>query len=86
MNLGAGYSTNRDDISQQLQDQQNNNVDSLPNTPWFTLKNYYIKNRQDLAQVRAFLKRNWAASAPSVLEVNTGMAITAVSTWVTSQW
>lgn len=64
MNLGAGYSTNRDDITQQLQDQQNMNVDTLPNTPWFTLKNYHVKNRQDLAQVRGvFEKRLGGISA-----------------------
>lgn len=57
MNLGAGYSTNRDDIIQQLQDQQNVPVDTLPDTPWFTLKNYNVKNRQDFAQVRGVFEK-----------------------------
>jgi len=50
MNLGAGYSLNRDDLMQQLQDQQNN-----PKTfaePLLQNKNFNIHQRQDLSQVK----------------------------------
>lgn len=57
MNLGSSYSTNRDDISQQLQDSQNQPVETTPEIPWLALKNYAVKNRQDMAQVRAVFEK-----------------------------
>ncbi|RYG51003.1 MAG: TonB-dependent receptor [Chitinophagaceae bacterium] len=55
MNLGMGYSTNRDDITQELQDQQNQkqNIDSA----WGTIKNFVIDNRSDLSQVKLVLEK-----------------------------
>jgi vitamin B12 transporter len=56
MNLGAGYSTNTDDINQQLQD-QNNKQQSVNNNPWLQAKNFILKNRQDLSQVKAVFEK-----------------------------
>ncbi len=55
MNLGMGYSTNRDDITQELQNQQNQkqNIDSA----WGTIKNFVIDNRSDLSQVKLVLEK-----------------------------
>lgn len=55
MNLGLGYSTNRDDITQELQNQQNEkqNIDSA----WGTIKNFAIKNRSDLSQVKLVIEK-----------------------------
>jgi vitamin B12 transporter len=62
MNLGAGYSTNLDDISQQLQDKDNVQR-FFPDRPWASSKNFAVKNRQDLAQVKAvFDKRLFGIS------------------------
>ena len=52
MNLGLGYSTNTDDISQQLQD-HNNQQQFFTDKPWLLAKNFTLKNRQDLSQVKA---------------------------------
>ncbi|MES1218913.1 MAG: TonB-dependent receptor [Bacteroidota bacterium] len=56
MNLGAGYSTNTDDINQQLQD-QNNMQQFYPDKPWLSAKNFKLKNRQDLSQVKAVFEK-----------------------------
>jgi vitamin B12 transporter len=62
MNLGAGYSTNLDDISQQLQDKDNVQR-FFPDRPWASSKNFGVKNRQDLSQVKAvFDKRLFGIS------------------------
>jgi hypothetical protein len=55
MNLGLSYSTNTDDISQQLQDQ--NNQPQFPNQPWAFYKNFKIKNIQQLSQIREVLEK-----------------------------
>ncbi|MES1197936.1 MAG: TonB-dependent receptor [Chitinophagaceae bacterium] len=55
MNLGLGYSTNTDNISQQLQDQ--NNQQQFPNAPWANSKNFKMKARQDLSQVKAVFEK-----------------------------
>jgi hypothetical protein len=63
MQLGLGYSTNKDDIEQQLQDQQNKQQ-LLPDTGWSQNKNFVVHNRQDLSQVKAvFEKRLFGISA-----------------------
>lgn len=56
MNLGAGYSTNTDDITQQLQDQQNNPA-NISGQPWSFGKNFIVKNKQELSQLRAVLEK-----------------------------
>lgn len=55
MNLGLSYSTNRDGISQQLQDSLNQ-IKNLSGEPWAS-KNFNIKNRQDLAQIKEVLEK-----------------------------
>jgi vitamin B12 transporter len=62
MNIGLGYSTNHDNISQELQNEQN--VQQFPTAPWASAKNFAVKNRQDLSQVKAvFEKRLFGISA-----------------------
>lgn len=56
MNLGLGYSTNTDNLNQQLQN-QNNEPQSFPDRPWAAYKNFKIKSRQDLSQIRAVLEK-----------------------------
>ncbi len=56
MNLGVGYSTNKDNISQQLQN-QNNTPQSFPLKPWLENKNFVLASRQDLTQVRAVFEK-----------------------------
>ncbi|MBS1607845.1 MAG: TonB-dependent receptor [Bacteroidetes bacterium] len=56
MNLGAGYSTNTDNINQQLQDQYNKQQ-FFPDKPWLQAKNFSLKNRQDLSQVKAVFEK-----------------------------
>jgi len=55
INLGLGYSTNTDNISQQLQDQDNQQ--QFPNQPWAYNKNFTVKSRQQLSQVKAVLEK-----------------------------
>ncbi len=63
MNLGAGFSTNTDDINQQLQD-RSNKQQYFSDKPWLQAKNFTLKNRQDLSQVKAvFEKRLFGISA-----------------------
>ncbi len=52
MNLGAGYSYNKDDIKQQLQDQNNQPV-TLSQKPWYYTKSYAVINNQQLSQLKA---------------------------------
>jgi len=58
MNLGASYSTNRDDIEQQLQDHNNVQV-HLPDY-WAQYKNFTMHNVQDLSQLRAVFEKRIA--------------------------
>jgi len=61
MNIGAGYSINTDDVAQELQDQ--NNQQQFPNGPWAVGKNFNVKARQQLSQVKAvFDKRLFGIS------------------------
>jgi CarboxypepD_reg-like domain len=55
MNLGFSYSTNTDDISQQLQNQ--NNQQQFPNQPWTYNKNFTVKNIQQLSQIKEVLEK-----------------------------
>ncbi len=55
MNLGAGYSTNTDDISQQLEDK--NNQAQFPNQFWATYKNFKVKSIQQLSQIKALFEK-----------------------------
>lgn len=55
MNLGMGYSTNHDKITNELQDANNTPV-SLSGLPWI-IKNYKLKSRQDLSQVRGVFEK-----------------------------
>ena len=55
MNLGMSYSTNRDDITQQIQD--SSNQPKLFNyQPWIS-KNFRLKSRQDLTQIKEVFER-----------------------------
>ena len=56
LNLGLGYSTNIDDLTQELQNQQNQKL-SLAGTDWAATKNFKIKSRQDLSQVKVVLEK-----------------------------
>ncbi|MEO8405111.1 MAG: TonB-dependent receptor [Chitinophagaceae bacterium] len=56
MNLGLGYSTNTDHISQELQNQANEQQ-FFPNRPWAANKNFKLKSRQDLSQIRAVFEK-----------------------------
>src|SRR5260221_1818162 len=56
MNLGMSYSTNTDNISQQLQN-QNNQQQFYPGSPWATNKNFAIKSRQELSQLKAVFEK-----------------------------
>ena len=57
MNLSASYSTNLDDINQQVQD-GNNQPRYYPDSIfWMNNKNFTIKNRQDLAQTKAVFEK-----------------------------
>jgi outer membrane receptor for ferrienterochelin and colicin len=58
MNLGASYSTNRDDIEQQLQD--HNNVPLELPQYWAQYKNFTMHNVQDLSQLRAVFEKRIA--------------------------
>ena len=65
MNLGLGYSTNKDNISQQLQNAQNQPQPFNASTTWWmSNKNFGFNNRQDLAQAKlVFEKRVGAISS-----------------------
>ena len=55
MNLAMGYSTNTDDISQQLQNQ--NNQQQFSSEPWAYNKNFTVKSRQQLSQLKAVFEK-----------------------------
>lgn len=55
MNLGLSYSTNRDAISQQVQDADNNNK-FFNYQPWIS-KSFQLKNRQDVFQVKEVFEK-----------------------------
>jgi len=55
MNLGTSFSTNRDEINQQLQN-ANNQLEIIQGKPWSD-KNFLVKNRQDLWQIKEVLEK-----------------------------
>ena len=55
MNLGLSYSTNRDDITSQVQD-SSNQPKTFNYQPWVS-KNFHLKTRQDLAQVKEVFEK-----------------------------
>ena len=58
MNLGLGYSTNRDDFRQVIQNQNNVPVNFSPNEFWMTAKNFAITNTQNLSQAKLVLDKS----------------------------
>jgi len=57
MNLGAGYSTNKDNINQQLQDAANQPVQFSNAAFWMQVKNFTLVNRQDLSQIKSVFEK-----------------------------
>ncbi len=55
-NLGLSYSTNKDDISQQLQN-TNNQPQIFPEQPWLQDKIFALHSRQDLSQIKPVLEK-----------------------------
>ncbi|MEP6681877.1 MAG: TonB-dependent receptor [Parafilimonas sp.] len=55
MNLGLSYSTNRDDITSQVQD-SSNQPKTFNYQPWVS-KNFHLKSRQDLAQIKEVFEK-----------------------------
>lgn len=61
MNLGAGYSTNKDNIILQVQDANNQPRTFSSSTYWMQGKNLALVNRQDLAQAKAVFDKKIGA-------------------------
>ncbi len=57
MNIGSSYSTNRDGIGQQLQNKDNVPQYDLASQPWLDAKNFQLKSRQDLAQIKPVFEK-----------------------------
>ncbi|RFM29814.1 TonB-dependent receptor [Deminuibacter soli] len=57
LNMGVGYSTNRDDISQQIQDASNQPKQFDNSAFWMQYKNFRFVNRQDLTQTKIVLEK-----------------------------
>ncbi|MBS1668819.1 MAG: TonB-dependent receptor [Bacteroidetes bacterium] len=57
MNLGAGYSTNKDNIDQQLQNAANQPVQFSNAAFWMQVKNFTLVNRQDLSQIKSVFEK-----------------------------
>ena len=55
MNLGLSYSTNKDDLNQQLQN--GNNEQQFINSYPYIAKNFAIASRQELSQIRAVFEK-----------------------------
>ena len=60
MRLGASYSTNNDDFTQQVQNQLNQPKQFAPWAYWMNYKNFTIGNRQDLTQLKAVFEKKLA--------------------------
>jgi vitamin B12 transporter len=56
MNIGSSFSTNLDNISSQLQNQQNQNV-SFPTSPWYYEKAFTLNSLQNLSQIKAVIEK-----------------------------
>jgi len=61
MNLGGGYSTNRDNIILQVQDATNQQKLFDNSVYWMQAKNISLVNRQDLAQIKAVFDKKLGA-------------------------
>jgi vitamin B12 transporter len=57
MNIGTSYSTNRDNLQQQLQDQNNQPKQFGDSAYWMQYKNFTLNSRQDLAQIKAVFEK-----------------------------
>jgi len=57
MNLGASYSTNNDNVFQQVQNLKNQPEQFSDSTFWMLFKNLSLINRQDLSQVKAVFEK-----------------------------
>jgi len=57
MNLGTSYSTNKDNIIQQIQDQSNRPKHFETGMYWMQNKNFDLEHRQDLSQVKAVFEK-----------------------------
>jgi len=57
MNIGMGYSTNKDNLEQQVQNQENVHQTSFPDKPWLQYKNFGLVSRQDLTQARVVFEK-----------------------------
>ena len=57
MNLGTSYSTNKDNVRQQIQDQTNQPKQFESALPWMQNKNFDLQHRQDLSQLRAVFEK-----------------------------
>ena len=57
MNLGASYSTNTDNIRQQVQGQDNKPKTFDPSVFWMNYKNFALDSRQDLSQLKAVFEK-----------------------------
>lgn len=59
INTGISFSTNKDDILNELQDAANNKV-TIETPSYFTFKNFAVENRASYAQARAVLEKKFA--------------------------
>ena len=57
MNLGAGYSTNTDNIVQQIENAGNQPLYFDSSEYWMQVKNFTLTNRQDLSQIKAVFEK-----------------------------
>lgn len=57
MFLGASYSTNKDDITQQVQDANNQPKVFGDTAYWMQNKNFILHNRQELSQIKAVFEK-----------------------------
>lgn len=57
MNIGTSYSTNRDDLNQQVQDQNNQPKQFGDSAYWMQNKNFTLNSRQDLAQIKLVFEK-----------------------------
>lgn len=57
MNLGTSFSTNHDDMHQQVQDASNQPKIFPDSLNWMQAKNFSLKNRQDLTQIKLVLEK-----------------------------
>jgi len=57
MNLGTSYSTNKDNIFQQVQNQQNQLKEFDNHSYWMQSKNFELQRKQDVSQVKAVFEK-----------------------------